>query len=221
MNLAQQKRGSRAIWPVCAWTARCSQSGMTQNPSRTAPTSQAGFTLVEVLVALVVLCAGTAATAHVAVATARDVHLARLESAAVSAALGKIEQLNALTWSLDASAPPGGRADSTSDLSPESPGGGGTGLSLSPSGTLESNVAGFVDHVDRLGRWVGRDRTPPGTAFLTRRWNVRPVAGASDAVIALQVFVTPAFAPASPQLAGRVREAGHVLLTTVRVRKAL
>ncbi len=180
-----------------------------------------GFSLIEVLVALVVVVPaviGTAGLMVIALRTARD---ARTQSVAVVLAAQKIEQLRALEWSADDwngnGAP---TSDTTTDVARDPPAPGGAGLSESPPESLRVNVAGFVDYLDASGRWVGSGASaPPGAAFI-RRWAITPVPGDPGNTIVVQVFVTTVGRDASiARGAGRrQRYLGDALLATVRTR---
>lgn len=131
--------------------------------------TDAGFTLVELLIAIAILssiAAGVAGLFGVAIKTTES---ARVQTATVALAIQKMEQLRALTWGLDAAGVGLRVTDSTTDLSVEPPTGAGSGLSPSPPGTLDSNIAGFVDYLDKNGRWVGTGASPPGQAVFIRR----------------------------------------------------
>lgn len=108
----------------------------------------AGFTLVETLVAMGLLATGLVAMAQLGVESVRAGLVAGAITQASILASSKVEQLR------------------TGPLTP------------SPPGTLDANVPGHVDHLDRAGRVVGAGVDPPGDAAFTRRWAVAPAAGA-------------------------------------------
>lgn len=149
---------------------------------------QRGFTLIEVLVSLCVLCAAGLGGVQMLVIALQANATARAQTLTVSLAAARLEQLRGLTFDYDAA---GQRVtDTAADLSRDPPAGGGTGLTSSGTDSLANNVPGFVDYLDAQGRWVGNGITPPPTAVFVRRWSIDPSGPASDLLI-LQVLVRP------------------------------
>ena len=171
-----------------------------------------GFSLIEVLVAMSVLCvAALGAMQFVAVATGM-MSRARTQSLAATLASARMEQLRALRFEFDA----GGErvTDLATNLSTDPPAPGGGGLAPSGSMSLDVNVGGFFDFLDGHGRWLsGGGSAPSGTAFV-RRWSVEPADAGGDLLV-LQVLVRPA-AAAGVGAARRVE--GEVRYTTLRAR---
>lgn len=169
-----------------------------------------GFTLVEVLVAMAVLSAATLGGVHLMAFATRGMHVARLQGTSALAASARLDQLRALRFEFD----PGGApvTDLTTDLSIDPPGPGGNGLSPGSTGTLDANVAGFVDYLDGAGGWVGNGASPPADAVFVRRWAVE--APTHPDVLVLQVLVRPI---ANGSFLGR-RQTGDTRLVTSRVR---
>ena len=154
--------------------------------------AEAGFSLLETLVAVTLLSIGVGSLAQLSVIAADANRRARVITTASLLAQQKMEQLRALTWRFD---PIGLRvSDETSDTSvtPEAPTG-GAGLSVSPAASLATNTAGFCDFVDASGRLLGDgaggSAVPPGTLYI-RRWSIAPVPADPDNTIAIQVLVT-------------------------------
>ncbi len=179
--------------------------------------AESGFSLVEVLVALVVILPAAVAAAGmvtVAVALARD---ARLESLAVVLASQKLEQLRSLEWSADDLGLGTPATDTTTDLTSDPPGPGGVGLTASPAGSLSSNTPGFVDFLDAAGSWAGTGIQPPPHAVFVRRWMVQPLPASPGDTLVLQVLVTPVARPVVGTTS-KARRAGEALLATVRTR---
>jgi prepilin-type N-terminal cleavage/methylation domain-containing protein len=175
-----------------------------------------GFTLAEICVAMMlvaIVATGVAGLCTLAIAVC---DAARVQTSAVILAGQKIEQLRALTWTIDASG--AAVSDGTSDLSRDPAATGGAGLGTSPADSLDANVAGYVDFLNASGEWVGTGASAPPLARYIRRWRVKPLAGDSDALV-LQVLVTT---PRQDRLAPRPRRRlpGDALVTTVLVRKA-
>ena len=112
-------------------------SGHTQRPQR-------GFSLVEVLFALVVLSVAVSGLAHLFTVAAYTNARARATTYAAVLAQQKMEQLRGLAYGFD----PGGGAvtdlDTDITVQPELPGG-GAGLQSSPPGALAANTAADLD----------------------------------------------------------------------------
>jgi prepilin-type N-terminal cleavage/methylation domain-containing protein len=171
-----------------------------------------GFTLVEVLVAMGVLCvAALGAMQFVAVAT-EMMSGARSQALAANLASARMEQLRALRFTFDAS---GQRVtDLTTDLAVDPPVIGGVGLSPSGSMSLDSNVPGYFDFLDGDGAWLGSGGAAPSGSAFVRRWAVEPADAGGDLLV-IQVLVRPASA-ASATGVRRVR--GEARYTTMRAR---
>jgi type II secretory pathway pseudopilin PulG len=155
---------------------------------------EAGFTLIEVLVAaglLVTIAVGVAEIAGRAVAASAA---ARARTAATLAAVQRMEQLRALVLSASADAASGSLVrvtDLTTDLSVDPASDGGPGLAPSPPATLDDNVPPYVDYLDAAGLPIGRGSTPPPSAVYIRRWAVAALPEAPDDSVVLQVLVVP------------------------------
>jgi prepilin-type N-terminal cleavage/methylation domain-containing protein len=181
-----------------------------------------GFTLIEVLIALVVLsimALGVAALFGVAI---KAVHAARNQTSTAALATQKMEQLRSLTWGFDLVETGLPVSDTTTDLSRTPATSSGTGLNPSPTGTLDTNTAGFVDYLDARGQWVGTGAAPPANAIYIRRWSIEPLPTNPNNTLVLQVLVTTTLREAS--VAGvtgpRRRYADDALIATVKTRKA-
>jgi prepilin-type N-terminal cleavage/methylation domain-containing protein len=154
--------------------------------------SAAGFTLIEVLVALsllMVMLLGVVCLFSVAIDAGR---VARDRTIGLVLAAGKMEQLRSLEWrfELDASGLPSPRTDLVTDVSVDPMRPGGTGLSESPSGTLDRDTPPYVDYFDRHGQWAGGGGSPPGSAAYVRRWSIHRLPADPARVIAFEVLVT-------------------------------
>lgn len=181
-------------------------------------TVDAGFTLVEVLIAMMLLTViALGVTQLSAIAICRNV-AARHQTSTTVLAQQKLEQLRALTFGYDGDAglPV---TDTTTDLTTEPASGSGSGLSPSPSNTLTANTPGYADYLDSRGSWVGTGGTPPPTALYVRRWNVSRLASHPEDTLILQVLVTTvkrdreAGTPSQ-----RIRAADEALVTTLKTR---
>jgi prepilin-type N-terminal cleavage/methylation domain-containing protein len=184
---------------------------------------QSGFTLVETLIALGLLAAVSAGIAHLFAITLRAGAAARESTLMTVLAASRLEQLLSLDWCMAVGAAPPAvpRSDVTTDLSRDPAGPGGPGLAEAPAGALDADTAGWVDYLDRHGRWAGTVPGVPRSAVYVRRWAVRHLPGPPDDVLALQVLVSPLHAEQVRTPGGPRRWTGEdVLLTTFVVRRA-
>ena len=164
--------------------------------------SVAGSTLVEALVAMLVLTTGLLAMAElVRLAVGSNVR-ARRSSVASILAIQKIEELRSLTWELDVSGLP--VSDGRLQASPWS---------------LQQNTPGFVDHVDGGGAFVGEGVQAPLSAVYTRRWSIEPLPAASEHVVLLQVLVTRTQGWSNSDRGWVSRLPGDARLATIKTRK--
>lgn len=125
--------------------------------------TQSGFSLIEVLVATVVLTSGVVGLAHLfSLATLTNV-AARSTTFTSVLAQQKLEELRSIAWDQ---------------------------LAVSPPGALVANTGGFVDHLDEHGRLVNAGVNPPPSALYTRRWSIAPVNHPSRPLLLIQVAVT-------------------------------
>ena len=169
--------------------------------------SDRGFSLIEVVVALLLLMTVVSGLVPMITVTTRAVRDARTQTMAASLAVQKIEQLRALCWAFDEFGV--GVTDVTTDTSLGPFGTGGPGLSHSPPNSLTIPAAGFADYADVWGAWLASGPTPPAAAVFRRRWSVRPVTGVGADALLVEVVVEPV---------GRGRA---VHLATVIARKGL
>lgn len=185
----------------------------------------AGVALIEALVAVALLASALVALAGLLAIAASATHRAHIVSTSAILASRKMEQLRSLAWSMDAAGT--AISDVSSDTAAAEDEGEcasvgqslGTGLSASPPGTLDGDVAGYVDYVDARGCGLGGgDRPPPGTVYV-RRWSVTPHPGSPDSALVLQVVVFR-YDPATSAAHARGRP-GTVRLVSVKARKRL
>ena len=147
-----------------------------------------GFTLLEVVIALGILCVGVLMVAQLLGTGAEGVALSRAQTMTVTLASARLEQLAALTFVFDDA---GLRVtDMATDLSARNPGPGGRGLSSAGTDSLQTSTDGFADYLDAHGRWVGAGTSVPADAVFVRRWSIDPLAGSPDGLV-LQVLVRP------------------------------
>jgi len=175
--------------------------------------SNRGFTLVEVLVAMLVLCAAALGGVQLVALATEMMGRARADSLAASLASARMEQLRGLRFEFDANGLP--LTDLTTNLASDPPAAGGTGLAASP-GSLAANVSGLADFVDGTGQWLGSGTATPSGAAFVRRWSVEPLDAAGDLVV-LQVLVRPV-AAGSPAT-GRVRGEARYVTVLARTRR--
>ena len=167
---------------------------------------------------LALLAAAALSVAQLMVLTTRSVQAARLQTAAITLAASRMEELRSLAWGFDAAG--NSVTDVTTSLASERPGTDGTGLAPSPPGALDENTPGFVDFLDGSGRWISAGPGAPPTAKFVRRWAIeRPADGSPDTVV-IQVLVRPIVEDAAA--GGRRPAAGRVegRLLTLRTRVA-
>src|SRR5215207_3722562 len=134
----------------------------------------AGFSLVEVLLATTLLTVAIASLAQLFVISTRANTSARLTTFTTVLAQQKMEQLRSLTWGFDSLGLP--LTDTSTDITSaiESPSG-GRGLTPSPAGALGENTDGYHDFLDVNGQSLGGGTTPPANAIYVRRWTVEPL----------------------------------------------
>jgi type II secretory pathway pseudopilin PulG len=153
----------------------------------------AGFTLIEVLIAIGLFVTMAIGVAQLIALALEATRAAREHTSAVVLAAAKMDQLRALEWTYE-SAPPRvpavARSDLTTDISDPSFVSSGPGLSASPPGTLASNVPPYVDYLDEAGQWVGNTGEPPGNAVFIRRWSIVPLPADPTRTLVLHVLVT-------------------------------
>jgi hypothetical protein len=153
-----------------------------------------GSTLLETLVATLVLTTGLLAMAElVRIATSSNV---RARSATVAGILAgqKLEQL--LSLDVDDA----------------------LGLAESPW-SLQRNTPEFVDHVDGGGVIVGQDVEAPASAVYTRRWSIERLPSVEKAVL-IQVLVTGVRNRGRADRGSVVRLSGDARLVAIKARKA-
>jgi prepilin-type N-terminal cleavage/methylation domain-containing protein len=134
--------------------------------------SRAGFTLLEVMIALTLLTGAFLAVAQLLAVAARASDRSRALATGAVLAAQKMEQLRALSWAYDIDGAP---LD---------------GLGLSPPDALSADAAGFVDYFDGSGAPISGGPPPPPQAVFARRWSVEQDAGmAPPAALVLRAAV--------------------------------
>jgi prepilin-type N-terminal cleavage/methylation domain-containing protein len=177
-----------------------------------------GFTLTEVLVAMLILMSGAMAAAGLFTVAAASARTARVETQTTVLAAAKMEQLQSLAWGYDDGGAP--VSDMSTDLSVEPATNGGPGLRVSPVDALDRNCPGYVDYLDAGGRWVGSGPVPLPEASYLRRWSIQPLAQYPNEVLVMRVLVTTVARGASRITEADAKSGPDALLVTIRLREA-
>jgi len=179
-----------------------------------------GFSLLETVVATGIMATALVALGQmVAISVANNVS-ARTATYATVLAQQKMEQLRGLVWGYDTLGLPLSDASTNTAAPTESPAG-GTGLRPSPASALTSNVAGYIDYVDRFGNIIGGGETIPDKAAYVRRWSIEPLPSNPDNTLILQVVVSTLVERGTSERAGSMaRRRDEARLVTVKTRKA-
>jgi type II secretory pathway pseudopilin PulG len=184
-----------------------------------------GFTLVEAVVALALLV-----TVGVSVSTALMASRAmavgdRDQAIGGVAAQARLATLASLAFHTIAGGDGSAVAitDTTTDVSVDPPGPGGTGLADSPVDALWRDTAGYVDYLDAAGRDLGSHPGARVQAAYVRRWAIGRQGSGAGEVVVIGVLVAPVSAAARAQADDPTRlidRPGVVLLRGARVRQA-
>ena len=157
------------------------------HPSRhTAPGHSDGFVLLEALISAGLLIVLVSGLGPLMVMSSDAARASADTSTALFLAVQKIEQLRGLTWTYNRDDRQ--VSDLTTRLAVDPPGADGRGLWPSPPDSLQRNVDGFVDFLDRQSQWLGETFPPRGPSFI-RRWSIRRLDAANDDLLVLQVVV--------------------------------
>lgn len=183
-------------------------------------TRDEGFTLVEVLVAIILVAVMSLGVAQMFVLAVRTNLAARHQTSTTILAAQKMEQLRSLTWGFDDDGLGLPVSDRSTDLSTNPPSLGGGGLDPSPANSLSWNAPGYVDYLDGRGNWVGNGGNPPPGAVYIRRWNIQPLPTNPGNTLVLQVLVTTVLREHEVAAFDRKRYADDSLIATVKTRKA-
>ncbi len=153
-----------------------------------------GFSLIEVLIATLLISSAIAGLAHLAAIGVRQGHAARHATSSLSLAQSKLEELRAVAWSYDAS---GTRISSPA-------------LTLSPLGSLVEDYTGFTDAIDAFGE----PASSPELAEYRRRWGITRLIPTDEDTLVLQVCVVPL-----DQTGAGWTRAPEACVSTIRTRK--
>jgi prepilin-type N-terminal cleavage/methylation domain-containing protein len=188
--------------------------------AKSASSNEAGFSLVEVLVATGIFAIGVIALAQMFLLSTNSNRAARTTTFSMVLAQQKMEQLKSLMWGFDALGLP--LSDTTTDVSANPATNGGSGLSPSPGNSLIQNMAGFVDYLDQYGNWVGSGSAVPAGTVYIRRWSIEPLPTNPNNTLVLQVLVTRFRDRANWANQGSVaRLPEEARLVTVKTRKTI
>ena len=191
-------------------------------PARFSYSSNRGFTLVEVVIAMGLLTVVSLGVAQLFAASTRANLSARSGTSTSAMAEQKMEQIRSLTWGFDTAGQGLPVSDTTTNLTVYPMTSNGTGLNPSPADTLEQNTTGFFDFLDAAGTWVGTGATTPPTAAYVRRWSISPLPTNPNNTLVIQVLVTP-LSNEQARVASsytRTRMNGDSLLVSLKTRKA-
>ena len=175
--------------------------------------------MLEVLMATTVLTVGLTALAQLFAISTRANFSARVTTMASILAQQKMEQLRGLTWGYDPVGLP--MSDLATDVTSASEAAtGGKGLTPSPPDSLEKNIDGYCDFLDRYGSALGGGNAPPdGTAYV-RRWSIEPLPINPDNTLVLQVLVTRPHDRGADPTTNTRRLPDQARIITVKARKA-
>ncbi len=185
--------------------------------TRSRGSADSGFTLIEVLVALVLLASVALILADLTCRAVSITDRARRQAVMTAMAAERVEQLIGLGWGLGDARTATPVTDFGTDLSRALRTGGGAGLAVSPVDALTTNEMGYSDFADRRGTWVGAGPTMPAGATFVRRWRIARVPE-TRACLVVEVVVD-VVDPAGRRPAGL--SAAVVRLTTAKTRKAV
>ena len=180
---------------------------------------ESGFSLIETMIATMLLATALVGTAQLMTVATKGNVAARRSTFSTALAQEKMEQLRGLAWGFDAVGLP--ISDYKTNLTVDPAGTDGVGLAPSPSNALSSNVAGYVDYLDRAGNPLGGGATPPLEAAYVRRWSIEPLPTNPNNTLILQVLAFSA-GDRPDGAAGAVLERGRdeARLVTVKTRKS-
>ena len=171
----------------------------------------AGFTLLDALVATAILVTVTTGVAGLLLWSTRAVAVAGTETTAVWLAQQKLEQLAALEWSVDESGLV--RSDESTNIAVDPMRASGRGLRASPASAADVDTPEYMDFTAADGSWRGNAAPRPGAAFV-RRWSVIPLAGDPQNTLVITVSVRPL----SEAARGSRQVSSGATLQTVRTR---
>jgi prepilin-type N-terminal cleavage/methylation domain-containing protein len=164
--------------------------------ARSRCSSESGFSLIEVLVAVALLVVALVALASLFATATRTNQGSRYTTSTAILAEQKMEQLRGLAWGFDMLGLP--LTDLTTNVAAftatgacaAAGGGAAVGLSPSPGGSLATSTDGYVDYVDINGCGLGGGTAMPAGTVYIRRWSIEPLPTNPNNTVVLQVLVT-------------------------------
>jgi type II secretory pathway pseudopilin PulG len=157
------------------------------NSSKTRRSGESGFSLMETMIATMLLATALVSTAQLMVIAIRGNSAAQRSTFTTTLAQDKIEQLRGLAWGFDELGLP--INDYTTNLGVNPPADDGVGLSPSPGDALAANMTGYVDYLSREGTVLGGGPTPVAGTVYVRRWSVEPLPTNPNNTLIIQVLV--------------------------------
>lgn len=183
--------------------------------------SERGFSLAETLISVGLLATVAMGVAQLFAVSADTNRSAKAQTSAATLAAQKMEQLRSLTWGFDTEGLGLPLSDVTTNVAVDPPTNDGAGLNPSPSGTLDTNVAGYHDFLRGDGTWAGTGGQVPPDAIYLRRWSIEPLPTNPNNTLVIQVLVTTVVREAARDAnQQRRRLAGDAWLVSVKTRKA-
>ena len=181
-----------------------------------------GFSLLEVVIAVGLLAVLSIGIAQLFGMATKANYGAKGQTSTALLATEKMEQLRGLAWGFDQGPNALGLpvSDLVTNLSTDPATAGGLGLNPSPGGTLDTNVTGYVDYLDRNGQWVGNGQGPPRTAVYVRRWAVDPLPTNPNNTLVLRVRCTTVDHLARAAGPETIRTGDDTWLVGVKTRKS-
>lgn len=153
------------------------------------PRRDAGFSLIEVLIATGLLVVGVVGVAQLFIVSTKANTASRASTFSTVLAQQKMEQLRELTWGFDANG--SAVTDTQTNLAVTPPtASGGVGLSASPASAVYQSTTGYVDYLDSAGNWVGTGTSPVAGTIYVRRWSITPLPEDPSNTLVLQVLVS-------------------------------
>jgi prepilin-type N-terminal cleavage/methylation domain-containing protein len=181
--------------------------------------NNAGFSLLEVLVATAILATALVSLAQLFALSTRSNIGSRNTTYAAVLAQQKLEELRSLAWGFDQIGLPISDITTDTTVTPEQPIG-GTGLSPSPDSALQGNTVGYVDYIDSYGNKMGTGTAPPQNAIYTRRWSISPLPTNPNNTLVIQVLVTRLNDRGAADQGAVKRLPEEARMITVKTRKA-
>jgi hypothetical protein len=186
---------------------------------RTDVSAESGTTLIETLVAMLILVTGVLSMSQLFLMSTMNNTSSRSDTYATVLAEQKLEQLRALAYGFDMAGLPVTDVNSDTSVSPVASDG-GTGLQPSPATALQENTPGFVDYVNAQGQTVGNGANPAQGSIYTRRWSIEPLPTNPNNILIIQVLVTPRIDRGAANQGNVARLAGEARVMTIKTRKA-